>query len=43
MSAFGRLRLDIKHERVEIGAVQAVLDGKAKAQQPAAPNPPING
>jgi hypothetical protein len=32
MSAFGRLRLDIKHERVEIGAVEAVLDGKVQAK-----------
>jgi hypothetical protein len=35
MSVFGWLRLDIKQERVEIGAVQAALDGKAKAQPPA--------
>ena len=43
MSAFGRLRLDIKHERVEIGAEEAVLDGKAKAQEPAPPGTPRPG
>jgi hypothetical protein len=36
MSVFARLRLDIKHERVEIVAAQATLDRDAKAT-PAAP------
>ena len=38
MSAFGWLRLDIKQERVEIGAVQASLDGEDKTQPQAAPS-----
>jgi len=40
MSAFGWLRLDIKQERAEIGAVQAAIDGGAKARQPASPGTP---
>ena len=35
MSVFAWLRLDIKQERVEIGAVQATLEGDAKAPRPA--------
>jgi hypothetical protein len=43
MSAFGRLRLDIKHERVEIAADEATLeqleDGKNAADPPSARHP----
>jgi hypothetical protein len=34
MSAFGWLRLDIKHERVEIVAAQATLESETEANQP---------
>jgi hypothetical protein len=43
MSVFGWLRLDIKQERVEIGAVQAALDDKARARPVAASGTPKRG
>jgi hypothetical protein len=41
MSAFGWLRLDIKHERIVIGAEQATLAEEAKAKEPKPPITPV--